>query len=248
MVFTTNNNLSAPQFMDFTVNTKFLPILVFTDFTINDNLLPLKFMESPNNTNKFTQELMVPTLCLLSVLWVSVKPRLNLRLKLNTTGLNTMVNTTVPLPAPTLSPVILMLQLTLLDTPPPTPPLILLDIPASTTPLLLDIPPPTTLLILDILPPSTPLILDIPQSTRLPSTTKLKFKHKGWLRKRNKSLGKQPQLKNRLFFPKELQLPKENTRSYVHSCQINNLSSKTDYFSQKNFSYQKKKLDRMFIL
>merc|ERR1719203_849231 len=138
MVFTTTNNLFAPQFMDFTVNTKFLPILVFTDFTINDNLLPLKFMESPNNTNKFTQELMVPTLCLLSVLWVSVKPRLNLRLKqklkLNTTGLNTMVKTTVPLPAPTLSPVILMLQLTPLDTPAPTPPL------------LLDIPPPTTLL------------------------------------------------------------------------------------------------------
>merc|ERR1712051_577077 len=122
---------------------------------------------------------------------VSVKPRLNLRLKqklkLNTTGLNTMVNTTVPLPAPTLLPVILMLQLTLLD----------------------------------ILPPSTPLILDIPQSTRLPSTTMLKFKHKGWLRTSNKSLGKQPQLKNRLFFPKELQLPKEKTRSYVHSCQIN---------------------------
>merc|ERR1740116_829628 len=178
--------------MDFTVNTKFLPILVFTDFTINDNLLPLKFMESPNNTNKFSQELVVPTLCLLSVLWVSVMPRLNLRLKqklkLNTTGLNTMVNTTVPLPAPTLSPVILMLQLTQLDTPPPTPPLILLDIPASTTPL-----------ILDILTPSTPLTLDIPQSTRLPSTTKLKFKPKGWLRTSNKSLGKQPQLKNRFF-------------------------------------------------
>merc|ERR1719275_557205 len=100
-----------------------------------------------------------------------------------------------------------MLQLTPLDTPPPTPPLILLDTPASTTPL-----------ILDILIPSTPLILDIPQSTRLPSTTKLKFKHKGWLRTSNKSLGKQPQLKNRLFFPKELQLPKEKTRSYVHSC------------------------------
>merc|ERR1719330_954633 len=136
--------------MDFTVNTKFLPILVFTDFTINDNLLPLKFLESPNNTNKFSQELVVPTLCLLSVLWVSVKPRLNLRLKqklkLNTTGLNIMVNTTVPLPTPTLSPVILMLQLTPLDTQPPTPPLILLDIPQPTTPLLLDIPPPTTLL------------------------------------------------------------------------------------------------------
>merc|ERR1740129_2137856 len=142
MVFTTNNNLSAPQFMDFTVNTKFLPILVFTDFTINDNLLPLKFLVFTNNTNKFSQELVVPTLCLLSVLWVSVKPRLNL----NTTGLNTMVNTTVPLPAPTLSPVILMLQLTPLDTPPPTTRLILLDIPASTTPLLLDIPAPTTLL------------------------------------------------------------------------------------------------------
>merc|ERR1719400_1980058 len=117
MVFTNNNNLSAPQFMD---------------FTINNNLLPLKFMESPNNTNKFTRELMVPTVCLLFVFWVSVKPRLNLRLKqklkLNTTGLNTMVNTTVPLPAPTLSPVILMLQLTPLDTPAPTTPLILLDI------------------------------------------------------------------------------------------------------------------------
>merc|ERR1719203_2122797 len=214
MVFTTNNNLSAPQFMDFTVNTKFLPILVFTDFTINDNLLPLKFLDFTNNTNKFSQELVVPTLCLLSVLWVNVKPRLNLRLKqrlkLNTTGLNTMVNTTVPLPAPTLLPVILMLQLTPLDTPPPTTLLILLDIPASTTPL-----------ILDILTPSTPLTLDIPQSTRLPSTTKLKFKHKGWLRMNNKSIGKQPQLKNRLFFPQELQLPKENTRSYVHSCQIN---------------------------
>merc|ERR1719464_2063827 len=150
MVFTNNNNLSAHQFMDFTVNTKFLPILVFMDFTINNNLLPLEFMESPNNTNKFTQELMVPTVCLLFVFWVSVKPRLNLRLKqklkLNTTGLNTMVNTTVPLPAPTLSPVILMLQLTPLDTPAPTTPLILLDIPASTTPLLLDIPAPTTLL------------------------------------------------------------------------------------------------------
>merc|ERR1740129_2125149 len=100
--------------MDFTVNTKFLPILVFTDFTINDNLLPLKFLE-------FTKELVVPTLCLLPVISVSVMPRLNLRLKqrlkLNTTGLNTMVNTTVPLPAPTLSPVILMLQLTPLDTP-----------------------------------------------------------------------------------------------------------------------------------
>merc|ERR1740116_743434 len=214
MVFTTNNNLSAPQFMDFTVNTKFLPILVFTDFTINDNLLPLKFLEFTNNTNKFSQELVVPTLCLLPVISVNVMPRLNLRLKqrlkLNTTGLNTMVNTTVPLPAPTLSPVILMLQLTPLDTPPPTTRLILLDIPASTTPL-----------ILDILTPSIPLILDIPQSTRLPSTTKLKFKPKGWLRTSNKSLGKQPQLKNRLFFPQELQLPKENTRSYVHSCQIN---------------------------
>merc|ERR1711997_747290 len=112
--------------------------------------LPLKFMESANNTNKFTQELMAPTVCLLSVLWVSVMPRLNLRLKqklkLNITGLNTMVNTMVPLPAPTLSPVILMLQLTPLDTPAPTTPLILLDIPASTTPLLLDIPAPTTLL------------------------------------------------------------------------------------------------------
>merc|ERR1740129_1867942 len=205
MVFTTTNNLSAPQFMDFTVNTKFLPILVFTDFTINDNLLPLKFMESANNTNKFSQELVVPTLCLLSILWVSVKPRLNLRLKqklkLNTTGLNTMVNTTGPLPAPTLSPVILMLQLTPLDTPAPTTPLILLDIPPSTTPLTLD-----------ILTPTTPLSLDILPSTRLPSTTKL-FKS-------NKSLGKQPQLKNQ-FFPQELQLPKENTRSYVHSCQIN---------------------------
>merc|ERR1719464_2690054 len=121
-----------------------------------------------------------------------------------------------------------MLQLTLLDTPPPTPPLILLDIPASTTPLLLDtpasttvpllgIPPCITPLILDILTPSTPLTLDIPQSTRLPSTTKLKFKPKGWLRTSNKSLGKQPQLKNR-FFP------------------------------HKNFSYQKKIPDRMFIL
>merc|ERR1712051_431027 len=144
---------------------------------------------------------------------VSVKPRLNLRLKqrpkLNTTGLNTMVNTTVPLPAPTLLPIILMLQLTPLDTP------------ASTTPPLLGIPLCITPLILDILTPSTPLILDIPQSTRLPSTTKLKFKHKGWLRTSNKSLGKQPQLKNRLFFPKEFQLPKEKTRSYVHSCQIN---------------------------
>merc|ERR1739844_766521 len=100
-----------------------------------------------------------------------------------------MVNTTVPLPAPTLSPVILMLQLTRLDTPP------------STTPLTLD-----------ILTPTTPLSLDILPSTRLPSTTKL-FKS-------NKSLGKQPQLKNR-FFPQELQLPKENTRSYVHSYQIN---------------------------
>merc|ERR1719266_2942599 len=102
MVFTNNNNLSVPQFMDFTVNTKFSPILVFMDFTINNNLLPLEFMESPNNTNKFTQELMAPTVCLLSVIWVSVMPRLNLRLKqklkLNTTGLNTMVNTTVPLP------------------------------------------------------------------------------------------------------------------------------------------------------
>merc|ERR1740123_1718450 len=202
MVFTTNNNLSDPQFMDFTVNTKFLPILVFTDFTISDNLLPLKFLEFTNNTNKFSQELVVPTLCLLPVISVNVMPRLNLRLKqrlkLNTTGLNTMVNTTVPLPAPTLSPVILMLQLTPLDTPPPTTRLILLDIPASTTPL-----------ILDILTPSIPLILDIPQSTRLPSTTKLKFKPKGWLRTSNKSLGKQPQLKNRLFFPQELQLPKE---------------------------------------
>merc|ERR1740129_2109493 len=105
-------------------------------------------MESANNTNNFTQELMAPTVCLLFVIWVSVMPRLNLRLKkrlkLNTTGLNTMVNTTVPLPAPTLSPVILMLQLTPLDTPPPTTRLILLDIPASTTPLLLDIPAPTT--------------------------------------------------------------------------------------------------------
>merc|ERR1711997_394259 len=185
MVFT-NNNLSAPQFMDFTVNTKFLP-LMFSDFTINNNLLPLKFMESANNTNKFTQELMAPTVCLLSVIWVSVKPKL----KLNTTGLNTMANTTVPLPAPTLSPVILMLQLTPLDTPAPTTPLILLDIPASTTPLLLDIPPSTTPLTLDILTPTTPLSLDILPSTRLPSTTKL-FKS-------NKSLGKQPQLKNRFF-------------------------------------------------
>merc|ERR1711934_678234 len=187
----------------------------------------LKFLDFTNNTNKFTQELMVPTLCLLSVLWVSVKPRLNLRLKqrlkLNTTGLNTMVNTTVPLPAPTLSPVILMLQLTPLDTPPPTPPLILLDIPASTTPLLLDtpasttppllgIPPCITPLILDILTPSTPLILDIPQSTRLPSTTKLKFKHKGWLRTSNNSLGKQPQLKNRLFFPTRTSVTKRKNR------------------------------------
>merc|ERR1711997_856757 len=166
-------------------NTKFLP-LMFSDFTINNNLLALKFTDF---TNKLSQE---GTVCLLSVIWVSVMPRLNLRLKqklkLNTTGLNTMVNTTVPLPAPTLSPVILMLQLTPLDTPAPTTPLILLDIPASTTPLLLDIPAPTTLLSLDILP-----------STRLPSTTKL-FKS-------NKSLGKQPQLKNR-FFPQELQLPK----------------------------------------
>merc|ERR1712083_169128 len=123
---------------------------MFMVFTINNNLLPLEFMESPNNTNKFTQELMAPTVCLLSVIWVSVMPKLSLRLKqklkLNTTGLNTMVNTTVPLPAPTLSPVILMLQLTPLDTPAPTTPLILLDIPASTTPLLLDIPAPTTLL------------------------------------------------------------------------------------------------------
>merc|ERR1719464_1184048 len=111
------------------------------DFTINNNLLPLEFMESPNNTNKFTQELMVPTVCLLFVFWVSVKPRLNLRLKQKP-----MVNTTGPLPAPTLLPVILMLQLTPLDTPAPTTPLILLDIPASTTPLLLDIPAPTTLL------------------------------------------------------------------------------------------------------
>merc|ERR1711997_567586 len=113
------------------------------------------------------------------------------------------------------------------DTPPPTPPLILLDIPAPTTPLLLDtpasttppllgIPPCITPLILDILTPSTPLILDIPQSTRLPSTTKLKFKHKGWLRMSNKSLGKQPQLRDRFFF-------------------------------HKNFSYQKKIPDRMFI-
>merc|ERR1719418_254240 len=211
MVFTTTNNLSAPQFMDFTVNTKFLPILVFTDFTINDNLLPLKFLEFTNNTNKFSQELVVPTLCLLPVISVSVMPRLKQRLKLNTTGLNTMVNTTVPLPAPTLSPVILMLQLTPLDIPAPTTPLILLDIPASTTLLLLDIPAPTTYkeLRLDILIPTTPLSLDILPSTRLPSTTKL-FKS-------NKSLGKQPQLKNRFFF-------------------------------HKNFSYQKKIPDRMFIL
>merc|ERR1712194_566560 len=125
------------------------------------------------------------------------------------------VNTTVPLPAPTLSPkepsVILMLQLMLLDTPAPTTPLILLDIPAPTTPLILDIPLCITPLILDILTPTT---LDIPPSTRLPSTTKLKFKHaklsQDPLFKRHKSLGKQPQLKNR-FFPKELQLPKENT-------------------------------------
>ena len=80
MVFTNNNNLSAPQFMDFTVNTKLSP-LKFTDFTINNNLLPLKFMdftnkftnlvassESANNTNKFTQELTAPTVCLLSVI------------------------------------------------------------------------------------------------------------------------------------------------------------------------------------
>merc|ERR1719382_1916921 len=154
MVFTNNNNLSAPQFMDFKVNTKFLPLIFsdseLSDFTINNNLLPLKFMDFTNNTNKLSQELMAPTVCLLSVIWVSVMPRLNLRqkqkLKLNTTGLNTMVNTTVPLPAPTLSPVILMLQLTPLDTPAPTTLLILLDIPASTTPLLLDIPAPTTLL------------------------------------------------------------------------------------------------------
>merc|ERR1719458_91330 len=103
-----------------------------------------------------------------------------------------------------------MLQLTPLDTPPPTTLLILLDIPPLTTLLLLDIPTSTTPpllgiplcitpLILDILTPSTPLILDIPQSTRLPSTTKLKFKHKGWLRMNNKSLGKQSQLKNRFF-------------------------------------------------
>merc|ERR1719350_1754822 len=98
-------------------------------------------MDFTNNTNKLSQELMAPTVCLLSVIWVSVTPKL----KLNTTGLNTMVNTTVPLPAPTLSLVILMLQLTPLDTPAPTTPLILLDIPASTTPLLLDIPAPTTL-------------------------------------------------------------------------------------------------------
>merc|ERR1719203_2003466 len=110
-----------------------------------------------------------------------------------------MVNTTVPLPAPTLLPkelsVILMLQLTLLDTPAPTTPLILLDIPAPTTPLLLDIlapttpplldiPPCITPLILDILIPTTPLILDILQSTRLPSTPKLKFKLKGQQRTR----------------------------------------------------------------
>merc|ERR1712051_483246 len=98
--------------------------------------------------------------------------------------------------------------LILLDIPTPTTPL-LLDIPPSTTPPLLGIPPCITPLILDILTPLTPLILDIPQSTRLPSTTKLKFKPKGWLRTSNKSLGKQPQLKNRLFFPQELQLPKE---------------------------------------
>merc|ERR1712051_487838 len=147
--------------MVFTINTKLSPILVFTYFTINDNLLPLKFLDFTNNTNKFSQELVVPILCLLSVLWVSVKPRLNLRLKqklkLNTTGLNTMVNTTVPLPAPTLLPVILMLQLTPLDTPPPTTLLILLDTPASTTPPLLGIPPFIMPLILDILTPSTPL-------------------------------------------------------------------------------------------
>merc|ERR1712088_846933 len=99
-----------------------------------------------------------------------------------------------------MGPVILMLQLTPLDTPAPT------------TPLLLDIPPSTTPLTLDILTPTTPPSLDILPSTRLPSTTKLL--------KSNKSLGKQPQLKNR-FFPQDLQLPKENTRSYVHSCQIN---------------------------
>merc|ERR1719319_1020363 len=115
-------------------------------FTNNNNLSPLKFMDFTNNTNKLSQELITPTMCLLSVIWVSVMPRLKQRLKLNTMGLNTMVNTTVPLPAPTLSPVILMLQPTPLDTPTPTTPLILLDIPASTTPLLLDIPTPTTLL------------------------------------------------------------------------------------------------------
>merc|ERR1719350_1187570 len=114
-------------------------------FTNNNNLSALPFMDFTNNTNKLSPELMAPTVCLLSVIWVSVTPRLKQKLKLNTTGLNTMVNTTVPLPAPPLSPVILMLQLTPLDTPAPTTPLILLDIPASTTPLLLDIPAPTTL-------------------------------------------------------------------------------------------------------
>merc|ERR1712086_25723 len=77
----------------------------------------------------------------------------------------------------------------------------LLDIPAPTTPLILDIPLCITPLILDILIPTT---LDIPPSTRLPFTTKLKFKHAKLSRdplfKRNKSLGKQPQLKNRFFF------------------------------------------------
>merc|ERR1739838_963048 len=116
--------------------------------------------------------------------------------------------------------------------PPPTPPLILLDIPASTTQLLLDIPASTTPpllgiprcitpLILDILTPSTPLTLDIPQSTRLPSTTKLKFKPKGWLRTSNKSLGKQPQLKTDYFSHKNFSYQKKKNRSYVHSCQIN---------------------------
>merc|ERR1712021_150301 len=70
-----------------------------------------------------------------------------------------------------------------------------------TTPLIPDILTPTTQLILDILTPTT--LLDIPPSTRLPSTTKLKFKHaklsQDPLFKRHKSLGKQPQLKNRFF-------------------------------------------------
>merc|ERR1712153_131963 len=110
----------------------------------------------------------------------------------------------VPLPAPTLS------TEDSKDT--PMLQLILLDIPAPTILLILDIPLCITPLILDILTPTT---LDIPPSTRLPFTTKLKFKHaklsQDPLFKRNKSLGKQPQLKNRFFFQQELQLPKENT-------------------------------------